>query len=119
VTDQIYAVDNPRLAPAELTALRASLHEDRRFRLNQLREITRAPVPAGLRFTGAHAEVRRQLVTAAQTVLAETDAALLRMEKGRYGNCHHCGRAIGLERLRVHPQARYCTRCHHAAETAR
>jgi RNA polymerase-binding transcription factor len=43
--------------------------------------------------------------------LAEIDAALLRIEQGRYGSCLACGGALGLQRLRAIPEARLCVSC--------
>ncbi len=43
--------------------------------------------------------------------LAEIDAALVRIEEGRYGRCLSCGGPMGLQRLRAIPEARYCVSC--------
>ncbi len=43
--------------------------------------------------------------------LAEIDAALLRIQEGRYGTCLNCGGPMGLQRLRAIPEARYCLAC--------
>jgi RNA polymerase-binding transcription factor DksA len=43
--------------------------------------------------------------------LADIDAALLRIEEGRYGTCQSCGGPMGLHRLRALPEARYCVAC--------
>ena len=43
--------------------------------------------------------------------LADIDAALARIEEGRYGRCLKCGGPIGLQRLRAIPEARYCVSC--------
>ncbi len=51
--------------------------------------------------------------------LADIDAALARIQAGRYGNCLSCGGPMGLQRLRAIPEARYCMACsgqHHGAE---
>ena len=113
MTHQVSADDYRRLAPEELTVLRASLQEDRLFRRQQLRDIVQGAsvVEAACSDIGAHSEVRQTLTVAAQTALAETEAALARMDAGRYGRCGRCGRCISIECLSVHPQARYCTRC--------
>ncbi|MGY4769817.1 hypothetical protein ACXC9Q_23105 (plasmid) [Kribbella sp. CWNU-51] len=103
MTHQASAVDNHQLTPAELAVLRASLHEDREFRLQQLQDM--APSAAdvvdttGSYDTAAHSEVRHKLTVAAQTALAETEAALARMDGGRYGGC---GRANGWPALGVY-----------------
>jgi RNA polymerase-binding transcription factor DksA len=41
-------------------------------------------------------------------LLAEVDAAMQRLEEGRYGICEACGRPIEDERLRAVPATRYC-----------
>lgn len=43
--------------------------------------------------------------------LRETEAALRRIQEGRYGECEDCGGDIPVERLRAYPWARRCTRC--------
>lgn len=43
--------------------------------------------------------------------LEEIDAALLRIQEGRYGNCLACGGPMGLQRLRAIPEARFCMAC--------
>jgi RNA polymerase-binding protein DksA len=43
--------------------------------------------------------------------LAEIDAALTRMDEGRYGLCKTCGNEIALGRLQVRPQAALCIAC--------
>jgi RNA polymerase-binding transcription factor DksA len=95
--------------------LRSALHEDRQFRRQQLRDIARSPVQVittgSAAELAAHGEVRRKLRTAARTALAETEAALARMDTGRYGRCGRCGSMISFERLSAHPQARHCARC--------
>lgn len=43
--------------------------------------------------------------------LAETQAALDRIERGTYGRCESCGGAIGRQRLLALPATRYCIDC--------
>lgn len=43
--------------------------------------------------------------------LADIDAALARIQEGRYGTCVNCGGPMGLQRLRAIPEARYCMAC--------
>jgi hypothetical protein len=50
--------------------------------------------------------------------LADIDAALARIQEGRYGRCVHCGGPIGLQRLRAVPEARYCLSCSGHVEDA-
>ncbi|MBD0347738.1 MAG: TraR/DksA C4-type zinc finger protein [Thermoleophilia bacterium] len=44
----------------------------------------------------------------AETVLAEIDAALRRIENGTYGTCQMCGRPIDPDRLEARPWATLC-----------
>jgi DnaK suppressor protein len=113
--------DNAGLWVEDLAALREQLHEQRLFRLQQLRQLTRsAPAVKGTRGASdlpARVQVHRELTVSARTVLAEVEAALRRMDEGCYGSCHHCGRPISLPRLRIMPQSRRCADCHRAEET--
>ncbi|MBF5045740.1 TraR/DksA C4-type zinc finger protein [Simulacricoccus sp. 17bor-14] len=43
--------------------------------------------------------------------LDEVEAALARIEAGRFGTCEHCGGAVGRQRLRAVPEARHCLGC--------
>jgi RNA polymerase-binding protein DksA len=43
--------------------------------------------------------------------LAEIDAAVARLDRGTYGTCERCGRAIDEGRLEARPVARTCIRC--------
>ena len=43
--------------------------------------------------------------------VADIDAALARMDEGRYGTCVDCGERVPEERLEVHPQAARCVAC--------
>jgi RNA polymerase-binding transcription factor DksA len=43
--------------------------------------------------------------------LAEVEDALRRIEEGRYGRCEACGGAMGLQRIRAIPEARFCLSC--------
>jgi DnaK suppressor protein len=51
------------------------------------------------------------LAEGARRELADIEAALERIEEGRYGRCLKCGGPIGLQRLRAIPEARYCVSC--------
>ncbi|MDX2847082.1 hypothetical protein PV342_01050 [Streptomyces sp. PA03-3a] len=116
------------LSAEDLAALRASLHEQRLFRREQLRQIGAAvPAPAhrpphgraadGRAADGraaAREEVRAALTASARMVLADVEAALEHMRQGRYGICPLCRGPIPLTHLVVVPQARYCGRCRQA-----
>lgn len=43
--------------------------------------------------------------------LSDIDHALRKFEKGTYGTCDMCGRAVEIERLEVLPQANLCLNC--------
>ncbi|WP_028660110.1 TraR/DksA family transcriptional regulator [Nocardioides insulae] len=47
----------------------------------------------------------------AKETLAELDAALDRLDAGRYGVCERCGTAIAPARLGARPTARTCVSC--------
>ena len=52
--------------------------------------------------------------------LYEIDEALRRLygDPERFGSCERCGRPIGVERLEVVPETRYCIQCKDALEEA-
>ena len=51
------------------------------------------------------------ILSQSQQHLTEIDAALTRMDEGRYGLCKSCGNEIALGRLQVRPQAALCISC--------
>lgn len=51
-----------------------------------------------------------------QTLLAQVDAALARMDRGEYGVCERCGTEIDIARLRAIPHAELCIRCQQLVE---
>ena len=59
----------------------------------------------------ARQEVDDALREAARLVLGEIDAALRRIESGRYGRCRRCGDVIALERLTALPMGTWCASC--------
>ncbi len=73
--------------------------------------------------TGMMGDARRALVPrrealraqgaseAAQLELREVEEALLRINAGTWGRCLKCGGAIGRDRLRAVPDARFCLPC--------
>ncbi|MFE5207433.1 TraR/DksA C4-type zinc finger protein [Streptomyces sp. NPDC056600] len=87
------------LTPRDLAGLRAALDE-------QLRFLRRRP-------TGGNPGV----AAPARMVLADVEAALRRMDEGRYGVCHRCRLPVDRKRLRIVPQARYCAPCQHLHAT--
>ena len=73
--------------------------------------------------TGMMGDARRALVSrredlraqgaseAAQLELRDVEEALLRIDAGSWGRCLKCGGAIGRDRLRAVPDARFCLPC--------
>ncbi|MEU8652326.1 TraR/DksA C4-type zinc finger protein [Streptomyces sp. NPDC048737] len=119
----------PVLSAKDLAALRENLHEQLLFRREQIEQLTSAapaPAPApgdgdgpGGRRAAARIEVGVQLAASARMVLADVEAALRRMDEGRYGSCCLCRRPIARELLAIVPQARHCARCRQVREAGR
>ncbi len=111
------------LSAEDLAALRENLHEQRLFRQEQLRRLTGPDTSRAedriRRRSASQIEVHVKLVASARMVLADVEAALTRMNEGRYGACHLCRRPVGRERLMIVPQARYCARCQQVKEAGR
>lgn len=61
-------------------------------------------------------EVLNQLEPSTRQELADTLAALERMEEGTYGQCVECGGAISVSRLKARLQALRCIQCAEQAE---
>ncbi|MFG2110821.1 TraR/DksA family transcriptional regulator [Micromonospora chersina] len=70
-----------------------------------LRMTKHDPEGATIAFERAQVAV---LLAGARRRLAELDAALERLDAGRYGRCERCGLPIPAERLAVRPSARTC-----------
>ena len=66
------------------------------------------PEGATLAFERQHAAA---LLEAAREQVAAADAALRRLDEGRYGVCERCGQPIRAERLAARPTAAICIRC--------
>ncbi|MBO0829783.1 MAG: TraR/DksA C4-type zinc finger protein, partial [Streptosporangiales bacterium] len=93
-----------------LPELRAQLEEQRRFRAEQLAALD-GHADGAADETDARRAVDAAIAEAARWALHEIEAALHRVDEGRYGVCVTCGEAIGLERLEVLPHTRYCPVC--------
>ena len=124
IDDQIIDDRDPTtLSVEDLAALRENLHEQRLFRREQLQQLSS---PASTRTDAvldrravSQIEVRVKLAASARMVLTDVEAALARMDQGRYGSCHRCLEPIAREHLMIVPQARCCTRCRRVAEAGR
>ncbi len=84
------------------------LHDERRFRVEQLRALEAEP-PCGPR----HESVNLALRVAASAMLREIDAALARMDQGVYGLCVRCAQSLPAGRLDTLPMASLCMPCHY------
>lgn len=114
---------NTALSIEDFAVLRESLHEQRLFRQEQLQQLSTAATTCADaildRQTASQVEVRVQLAASARMVLTDVEAALQRMDRGRFGSCHLCRGPIARERLMIVPQARYCARCQQVREADR
>lgn len=63
----------------------------------------------------AEESVAITLLGSEEQVLAETRAALVRLDVGTFGKCEQCGREISRARLDAVPYARHCIQCARAA----
>ena len=55
----------------------------------------------------------------AQDLLVQVEAAIERMDEGRYGTCARCGQKIAPDRLEALPYAIYCITCQSQVEHER
>jgi len=97
------------LSRPQLAELRAMLEEQREFRLDQLSQLHQ-PAPQGP-LASADPEIFRSLVAGAREALRDIQAALWRMDEGRYGWCVSCGHGVEVERLEILPQTARCMAC--------
>lgn len=97
------------LSRRQLAELRAMLEEQREFRLEQLAELHQPAAVGPLGSTDP--EIFRSLTSGAREALREIQAALWRMDEGRYGWCVSCGSAVEIERLEILPQTARCMAC--------
>jgi DnaK suppressor protein len=111
---------------AHLPRLRAMLEEHRRFRLDQLAQLTIQHPVGGARVDSldasadnARVEVSAAVEAAARQALDDITAALYRIDTGRYGSCARCHTPIPTERLLAIPQAPLCMGCQQRAEYRR
>lgn len=103
----------PRLSDGQLADLRDMLEEQRTFRIEQLSQL-HLPWPHGP-LSSTDPEIFRELVTGAREALREVQAALWRMDAGRYGQCVACEGPVEIERLEILPQTALCMACQRIA----
>jgi DnaK suppressor protein len=99
--------------------------KEEKERLNKALELIRASAPPmgeakegspyGKKEEGAteafELEKRLALEKRLMDQLADVEHALVKIEKGTYGICDICGRAVEMARLEVLPQANLCLTC--------
>ncbi|MEU4602620.1 TraR/DksA family transcriptional regulator [Kribbella sp. NPDC023972] len=113
--DQAAPSSGPRGRHAvDLQWFRGELEQQRRFRLDQLTDLSYQAAGAADDVQG---EVTAALMSGARTVLAEIDAALFRLAIGSFGVCQRCGRAISVDRLQAIPMAGLCLPCQYVKES--
>jgi DnaK suppressor protein len=61
-------------------------------------------------------EILFELSDNERKILRDVDAALRKMDKGTYGYCEHCKKAIEKKRIKALPSARYCMTCQCGSE---
>lgn len=115
----------PLTDPADLEALRQSLETKRRELLNLYAHDVRvgqesndesADDSVDRANNSFNRELMFSLSDAERQMLILVEEAIDRMAKDEYGHCTHCGRQIGLARLRAVPWARYCIDCQESEE---
>ena len=102
-------------------SLRRELEEKRDHLISEMARLSAPPTETGGISFGKRvgegtsmAVDRLQEVAAhekAQTVLAEVQRALKKLDEETYGVCDECGQEIAPERLEALPWATYCVRC--------
>ena len=105
----------------------SKLRAERERLVHQLRELgatstgeLRNDVDFGDGFADAAAATAERtetlgLIDSLHTMLVNVDAALDRLEEGKYGTCVGCGKEIGEARLEFRPESIYCVSCKTAA----
>jgi DnaK suppressor protein len=99
--------------------------EDLRDRLIRIgADQARAAVPLSRDSADRAIEVENDQVidsigAACRTELVDIDAALARLDAGRYGICEKCQHSIETRRINAVPYAKYCLRCASDADTSR
>jgi DnaK suppressor protein len=99
-----------------LSTLRASLEEERvdlQRAITALATGTEASLDFDENFADSGQVAAEQgenkvLVASLRDQLSEVEAALTKLDDGRYGACERCGEAIGEPRLEAMPATRYC-----------
>ena len=79
---------------------------------NRAAELSNAPFHLGDMGTEEYLyDLNTTLLANEQYIVSEARAALERMDKGTYGQCEACGKAIAKARLEAIPFTKYCVHC--------
>lgn len=97
--------------------VRTQLDQQRRFRIEQLHELSAEAAEAIATGDDPRLQVNRVLKLAATSALTEIEGALRRLDQGTYGTCQQCTAPISPERLEVLPMTGLCTPCQWRAES--
>jgi DnaK suppressor protein len=110
--------DFVRMMKQRLTQRRQELRRYLAGEVNELRDFDETGVgdEIDVSVIGEHAALRSQLADLESRELRQIDAALERIEEGRYGRCDTCNGTISVERLRAVPYVAECITCARQAE---
>lgn len=108
-----------RARSIELGGIRATLEQQRLFRLEQLDELAAQARAADAAIDGPLWEVADALRAGAASALSHIEAALMRIDNGTYGRCVTCRATIAPERLELVPMTAHCIRCARARASRR
>ncbi|HUR22554.1 MAG TPA: TraR/DksA C4-type zinc finger protein [Acidimicrobiales bacterium] len=104
-------------APADTRAL---LEQERKVLQDQLTELGFGTTGEGLTYDANFADSSQvtaergeasTLAANLQEALEEVEAALVKLDQGRYGICEGCGKPIPAPRLEAMPAAAFCIDC--------
>jgi DnaK suppressor protein len=121
IATQSHLVELRNLLTYRLHELQADLHAaqmDRDALGNDTSEPQSVRDTKDLALSAANNEVLMAQAQRDADELAAVEAALHRLDAGRFGDCLECGDPISLARLRVQPAAARCARCQAASERA-
>ena len=110
--------DFNRMMKQRLTQRRQELRKYLAGEVSDLRDFDQTGVgdEIDVSVDSEHAAIRSQLADFESRELKQIDAALERLEEGRYGRCDSCNGQIGVERLRAAPYVADCIECTRKAE---
>lgn len=91
--------------------VRAHLQQESDARDDYVQVASEAPDPGDSSFATLSIDLGNAAVGRDVGALRAIDAARLRMQRGDYGQCTHCGDDIPFERLGAQPTATRCAPC--------